>query len=197
MSLRALLGTLLIAAIAISLLAGGSGIVGAQTSSPRFFPDTGYTVADDAFWNYFQHRGGVDTFGQPVSRKFLLLGSEVQFFQRLVMQKRPDGSVSTLNLLDEGLMPVTRINGSTFPAPDPALIQAAPQPSQPDYGAQMIAFVQENAPDTWDGLGVNFYQTFSNVVQLQDAFPDGNGDAGLLPLMDLEMWGAPTSKPAV
>ncbi len=196
MSLRALLGTLLIAAIAISLLAGGSGIVGAQTSSPRFFPDTGYTVADDAFWNYFQHRGGVDTFGQPVSRKFLLLGSEVQFFQRLVMQKLPDGSVTTLNLLDEGLMPVTHINGSTFPAPDPALAQAAPNPSQPDYGTKIIAFVRDKAPDRWNNLPVNFFSTFSSVVNLADAFPDGNGDPNLLPLLDLEIWGAPTSAPA-
>ena len=42
------------------------------------------------------------------------------------MQLWPDGGVHTLNLLDAGLLPYTRINGSTFPAPDPAVIGATP-----------------------------------------------------------------------
>ena len=125
MRIRAALAALLAATLVVAVLGSSAASVRAQTGGPRFFPDTGYTVADDAFWDYFQKRGGVDTFGQPVSRKFLFLGTEVQFFQRLVMQKRADGSVTTLNLLDQGLMPVTRINGSSFPAPDPELIKAA------------------------------------------------------------------------
>ena len=44
-------------------------------------------------------------------------------------------------------------------------------------------------------MNTNFYQTFVNTVTLQDAFPQGGGNAGLLPLLNLEMWGAPTSKP--
>ena len=33
----------------------------------RYFGQTGYRVGDDAFWNYFQVRGGVRSFGYPVS----------------------------------------------------------------------------------------------------------------------------------
>jgi hypothetical protein len=38
----------------------------------RFFAQTGYRIDNDHIWNYFQARGGVDTFGYPVSRTFLL-----------------------------------------------------------------------------------------------------------------------------
>ena len=57
-------------------------------------------------------------------------GFTVQFFQRGVMQLGANG-VQTLNLLEDGLLPYTTINGSTFPASDPALIKAAPTPSDP------------------------------------------------------------------
>src|SRR5215467_14585958 len=105
----------------------------AQTTDPRFFSQTGFRVDNDAFWDFFQHRGSVRTFGYPVSRQFRLDGFAVQIFQREVMQQWPDGSVHTLNLLDAGLMPYTRINGSTFPAPDPSVIGATPTPSDPQY----------------------------------------------------------------
>src|SRR5581483_12495677 len=108
--------------LALGLLLLGSLPIAAPTqaaplplSPERFFPQTGYSITNDAFWDYFQHRGGLSTFGYPVSRQFLFLGTPVQFFQRLVLQQRDDGSVTTLNLLDEGLMPYTHINGSTFP----------------------------------------------------------------------------------
>ena len=96
---------------------------------PRFFSQTSFRVDTDEFWDFFQHRGGVRTFGYPVSRQFKLDGFAVQIFQREVMQLWPDGSVHTLNLLDSGLMPYTRINGSTFPAPDPSVISSTPTPS--------------------------------------------------------------------
>ena len=80
--------------------------VGAQAAEdPRYFEATGYRVDNDRFWNFFERRGGLRTFGYPVSREFRLLGLPVQVFQRIVMQQRPDGSVATLNLLDEGLRP--------------------------------------------------------------------------------------------
>ncbi len=40
----------------------------------RSFPDTGFTISDDAVWNFFNQYGGVHTFGEPVSREFTLLG---------------------------------------------------------------------------------------------------------------------------
>ncbi|MGG7377511.1 hypothetical protein ACQ7B2_01505, partial [Escherichia coli] len=65
----------------------------------RFFSQTNYRIDTDAFWNFFQARGAVRTFGYPVSRTFKLDGFQVQIFQRIVMQLQPDGSVATLNLL--------------------------------------------------------------------------------------------------
>jgi N-acetylmuramoyl-L-alanine amidase len=46
-------------------------------------------------------------------------------------------------------------------------------------------------------MRVNFFQTFSDTVKLGDAFPDGRGDAALLPGFNLEVWGLPTSKPTM
>src|SRR5260370_37632015 len=97
-----------------------------STSDPRFFLQTGFRIDTDAFWNFFQQRGTVRTFGYPVSRTFTLDGFQVQIFQREIMQLRPDGSVQTLNLLDPGLMPYTNINSSTCPKPDATLAAATP-----------------------------------------------------------------------
>jgi hypothetical protein len=167
--------------------------VGAQAADSRFFSQTGFRVDNDSFWDFFQHRGGVRTFGYPVSRQFKLDGFPVQIFQREVMQLWPDGGVHTLNLLDSGLLPYTKINGSTFPAPDPTVINATPTPSDPAYADKIVQFVQEQSPNTFDSETVNFGQTFNTTVTAQDA-PDTSDS--LLPLFDLDIWGAPTSLPA-
>src|SRR5436190_16076943 len=105
--------------LALGLLLAAQRAPGAAAQDdPRLFPQTGYRVDNDAFWDFFSHRGGVRTFGYPVSRQFTLLGLPVQLFQRAALQQQQDGSVGVLNLLDPGLMPYTRFNGSTFPAPD-------------------------------------------------------------------------------
>lgn len=161
----------------------------------RFFVQTGYRVDHEALWGYFRHRGGVRTFGYPVSRTFTLLGTRVQLFQRGVLQVQPDGGVTVMNLLDSGMMPYTRVNSSTFPAPDLELIQSAPSLDSPDYAERAIAFVLHNTPDVWNGIPVGFRRQFMNTVTFRDAFPEGNGNAGLLSLMNLELLGMPTSKP--
>lgn len=165
-----------------------------QSSDPRFFAETGFRISNDEFWDFFQRRGGVRTFGLPTSRDMTFQGFTVQFFQRGVMQLGANG-VETLNLLDDGLLPYTTINGSTFPAADPALVKAAPVPSDPAYASKIVEFVKEHAPDTWEGLPVGFYKTFASTVSYEDAFPRGEGPASLLPLLNLQIWGAPTSKP--
>ncbi len=177
-SIRALAVTALLAGslVALQTNAGAQAAIDVSAQAdPRFFSQTGYRVDTDPFWTFFQGRGGVKTFGYPVSRTFKLDGFQVQIFQRIVMQLQPDGSVATLNLLDPGLMPYTQINGSTFPAPDPAIV----------------------TPDVVDGNQVNFYQTFTSTVSYNDAFPNGDGPESLVPLLNLQIWGAPTSKPAV
>lgn len=58
-----------------------------------------------------------------------------------------------------------------------------------------MAFLEARVPDEWEGMQVNFLKTFSSTVRYEDAFPEGNGEPSLLPLLNLEMWGLPTSKP--
>ena len=169
----------------------------AAPNDARYFAQTGYRVSEDAFWNYFNVRGGLRSFGYPVSNTFTLLGMKVQIFQRQILQLRPDGGVQTMNILDEGLLPYTRMNGSTFPAPDPNVISQSPKPDAPDYHAKTLDFVRTMAPDNWDGEPVNFARTFFGTVRAEDAYPNGvpdNGDA-LLPYFNLEIWGLPTSRP--
>ena len=161
----------------------------------RYFSATGFRIDNDVFWDYFNKRGGIYTFGYPVSRTFTFLGFTTQFFQREIMQLGPDGAARTMNILDPGLMPYTKINGSTFPAPDPSVAAQAPAPGVPGYDVLVQQFVKNFAPDQFEGMNVNFYQAFVNTVKLQDAFPQGGGDPALLPLLNLEMWGVPTSRP--
>ena len=57
-------------------------------NDPRFFQQTGYRIGEDAFWDYFRVRGGIRSFGYPVSNVFLLFGMKVQIFQRQILQLR-------------------------------------------------------------------------------------------------------------
>lgn len=186
------LATLFLTAFVAFSLFQPIGIAAAE--DPRAFP-TRYRVDDDRFWEFFQRRGGVKTFGYPVSSTFTLLGQQVQIFQRQVMQLQPDGAVATMNLLDDGLMPYTTINGSNFPASDKDVTRNAPDVSESNYHARALQYVKDTAPDTWQGQPVNFYSTFLNTVSFEDAFPNDRGDRSLLPGLNLEIWGLPTSKP--
>jgi hypothetical protein len=78
----------------------------AQQSDARYFAETGFRIANDEFWKFFQGRGAARTFGFPTSREMQLKGFTVQFFQRGVMQLGANG-VETLNLLEDGLLPYT------------------------------------------------------------------------------------------
>ncbi|HEX2988519.1 MAG TPA: hypothetical protein VHS06_10155, partial [Chloroflexota bacterium] len=100
------------------------------------------------------------------------------------------------NLMDDGLMPLRRANFSTFPPAEERLIQEAPSPSDADYGDKATAFLRREVPDRWEGMEVGFLRSYLSMVQLGDAFPEGYGDPELLPLLNLELWGLPTSRPA-
>jgi hypothetical protein len=160
----------------------------------RYFQETGFRIDDEKIWDYFTKRGGKRTFGLPTSRTFLFLGAPTQFFQRHVLQVS-SGGVRTLNLLDDGLLPYTTIGGATFPSEDPSVVGAAPKAGSPSYGTEVQAYLAQYAPNTWEGEPVSFSETFDDTVRLADAFPDGGGSAGLLTLLNLEIWGLPTSKP--
>jgi hypothetical protein len=166
----------------------------AQTQTdPRAFGQTGFRIDRDSFWDYFSHRGGVSTFGYPVSRDFPFEGCTAQFFQRIVMQQCGTQGVGTLNLLDDGLLPYTQMNGSSFPASDSTVTAATPKVTDPNYASSILDFVRVTAQDTFDGQTVNFKKTFFNTITPDIA---GTDDPNILGLLDLEIWGAPTSKPA-
>lgn len=198
----------LCAAIAVALLLGSvlaewSAVpTTAQATNPTgsgesaYFAATGYRVSQPALLAYFQHRGGVGTFGYPISSDFLLLGDRVQLFQRQVLELRPDGSVGPLKLLDSDLLPVSRFDGLVLPPTDPELLASAPSADDPDYLSRALDFVDSNVPDQWNGQAVNFHSTFAGTVTCADAFAaDEACDPSLLPAFALEVWGLPTSQP--
>ncbi len=161
----------------------------------RYFQETGFAVDNDAFWDYFTHRGGIRTLGYPISRTFQFQGYPTQFFQRLVLQEVPGQGVQRLNLLDPGLLPYTRINGSQFPPVTEEVKQATPRADDPNYDTRIVDFVRQYAPNTLDGRRVGFFDAFMGTVTSQDAFPSEGGHEELLPLLNLEIWGTPTSRP--
>jgi hypothetical protein len=190
-------------ALAVTLVLGGvlgqSSLATAQPVGPGldpgFFPATGYRIGSPAVLSYFQHRGGVRTFGYPVSNEFPLLGQRVQIFQRQLIQLAADGTVSTANILDPDILPLSRIDGLNLPPADPELLGSAPVPGAEDYTTQALAFINVYVPDEWNGLQVNFLSTFLNTVNCADAFGAEPCDPALLPAFALELWGVPTSLP--
>lgn len=158
----------------------------------RYFSQTGFRVDNDTVWDYFLHRGGITTFGYPISRTFRFQAFTVQFFQRRIVEVGNDGRARLLNLLDAGLLPYTSFSFSVFPGADQGLKSQMPDPTD---AVRSLAFVKSNAPDVVNGTKVDFYTTFKNSVSAADAFPDGRGNAGLLDGFALEMWGLPTSRP--
>ncbi len=153
----------------------------------RFYAQTGYGVSDNRIWNYFESRGGVATFGFPVSDTFTLLGFPTQIFQRHVLQVAPDG-VRAMNLLDPDVLPVTQINFATFPNHDPRVATSAPGPSDANFGQALVNYIGVAVPNQFEGQPVNFRSTYLSAA------PSDTG--GVAPLVALEVWGFPTSEPA-
>jgi hypothetical protein len=179
-------------------LAHATGLVTSGGESMRggtFFAETGYTVGDGPLGRFFTARGGVRTFGPPISNQFTLLGAQVQVFRRFVLRQNSDGAVSTVNFIDSGAIPDRGPNGQALPSVDPLLITAAPAPGTPDYARRVQSFIRTNAPDRWDDRPVGFYQAFLDTIRFEDAYPGAVGDRGLLPGMALEVWGVPVSRP--
>jgi hypothetical protein len=162
--------------LGLALLFTTTGTALAQ-QNPRTFPDTGFSIADDAIWTFFTQYGGTATFGEPISREFTLFSQPVQLFQNAALQVQPDGSVQALQLTDPGLVPYIHLNGLTVPGADPAIAFVTPTPDQPNYPARLQVFLQSAIPDSWNGQSVQFWSTYSAA-----------GGA--------TVWGVPTSAPA-
>src|SRR5687767_290972 len=111
--------TVLVGFLAIGLIAALAPPGTPSEAQQNCYP-TGFCITNSAFLSYYQNRGEHNTLGYPASREFTLEGFQVQIFQRVVLQLN-QGSVARLNVLDPGIMPMTRANQSIFPGPDPAL----------------------------------------------------------------------------
>lgn len=98
-----------------------------------------------------------------------------------------------LNFLQPLYLTAPIINGENLPFADPELLSTEPSPT--DQGA-VLAFLKAYAPDTWQEMPVNFYQTYMPTESYGVAFPSG-GDASLLPGFDVELWELPLSRPSV
>ena len=149
----------------------------------RYFDETGYRIDDDGIWSYFNARGRVPVFGFPVSRSFVLLGCRVQIFQRHVAQSCDGRGVALMNLLDPDIFPYERVNGSLLPPAEPAVKAETPAVGSPGYDSAIFDFVRSTAVNLFDGLNVDFGRSFFGMI------------AGDNPFMDLEVWGAPISRP--
>jgi hypothetical protein len=144
---------------------------------PRTFQDTGYTVSDDAIWTFFNQYGGAATFGEPISREFVLFGMPTQIFQNAALQVQSDGAqVQPMQLTAPSLLTVNQIDGLTVPGADGAVAFVAPTPDQANYTARLQVFLQASVPDSFNGQPVQFLSTFNN-----------QGGAAV--------WGLPTSSP--
>jgi hypothetical protein len=158
-------------------------------AQPNCYP-TGFCITNQRFLQYYRERGEHNTLGYPASRSFVLEGFEVQIFQRVALQLQGT-NVERLNILDPGIMPLTRANQSIFPGPDPSLAAQAPQVGSPTYANDVVNFVRAVSPDTWNGLPVNFFTTFNRAVP-----PPPGASPEIITLLNLEIWGVPTSQPA-
>src|SRR5215216_6457461 len=179
--------TLVVSALVCAALASLAAASPAQ--QPQCFNETGFCIDEPAFASYFNSRGGARILGFPVSRVFVLEGFRVQFYQRVVLQLQGN-DVARLNLLDPGILPVTHANQSAFPAPDPGLAADAPRPDDPAYAERVVDYLRNVAPDNWNGLPVGFSALFNSTVPAEGVTPE------IRTLLNLEIWGLPTSQPA-
>jgi hypothetical protein len=148
-----------------------------MTHDERWFSQTGYRIDDDGMWAFFQQYGGITTFGYPTSRIFTFLGCPVQMFQRQVIQNCPSQGVALINLLDPEIFPYTQVNGSTFPGPDQTIKNNTPPVSSPSYSSDIITFINQVVPNSFNGQQVGFLEHFNTFG-------------------GLTIWGAPISSPS-
>jgi len=161
----------------------------ADTTAPsdRYFPETGFSVTDAAIWSYFSTRGGVATFGNPISRLFTFRDYQVQLFERHAIAKLTPQNAGILGLLE--LVPYSPIDGYSIPPVDQALVTSLPAAERDDYPSRAASFIEANVPNTWDGMNVGFrtLYTASLPAALNDGVPNGQL------LAAVAVWGFPMS----
>lgn len=175
-------------AVAALVTVAAAGSVAANADDASFFPETGFGVWNPAIRDYFESRGGVETFGFPVSNVFRLYEFEVQLFQRQVIQIGPNGAPRGLNILQAPYLDYRRFGGLTIPAINADLAAAAPQVGSPGYARAVGGFIRAHVPDGWRGRDVGFMREFLAAAPAETP-------AHLRELAALEIWGLPLSRP--
>ncbi len=170
----------------ILLIIVPASIYAQDGADERYFAETGYQINNDTIWDYFQARGGINTFGYPVSNTFLFRGFPVQIFQRHVIQAI-GAQARPINLLDPTVMPLTTLNLSKFPSYEHNLAAAAPTPNTPNYSKAVLRHMVANVLNEFEGQPVGFLDYYYHAAP--DSAP------GLDTLIALEVWGFPTSGP--
>jgi hypothetical protein len=160
-----------------------------QLAVPRLAPDTGYVVADDAFWGFYSSRGGAITFGKPISRAFMFRGSEIQLFERAALRKQADRSITVFNVVD--LLPYETIEGYTIPAADPTWIASAPGATTANFASVADGYIRTYVPDNSKGWPVGFLARYLETVP---PWVHRNNPTARF-LAAHELWGFPISAP--
>lgn len=175
-------------ALAALLTAATAVTAHADKHEALFFPETGFGVWNPAVRAHFESRGGVETFGFPISNVFTLYGFEVQLFQRQGIQIGPNGSPRGLNILQAPYLDYRRFGGLTIPAVDHSLASTAPQVGSAGYASTVRAFIREHVPNRWQHEDVGFLREY--LAAAPPGIP-----AHLRELAALEIWGLPLSRP--
>jgi hypothetical protein len=116
-------------------------------------------------------------------------GLTSQFFQRLIMQQWAQGVSRSICSTTDCALPTS----TAAPSPRRGAQARHAKGDDPKYGQSIQEFVRANTVDTFDGQPVNFQKTFFGTITPEMA---SDSDPSILGLLDLEIWGAPTSKPA-
>ena len=147
----------------------------AQQSDPRFFAETGYPDRQRRVLEVLPGaRRHEDVRLADVAR------DDVQGVHRPVLPARGDADRRERRRdaqpARRGAPAVHDHERVDVPGAGSGADQGDPAPNDPDYNSKIIEFVKENAPDTWEGMPVNFGKTFSTHRQLRRRLPDAATD---------------------
>jgi hypothetical protein len=167
------------------------------TTSAAPLDNVTFNVVRPAFATYYQQHGGARTFGTPLSNDFQLLGLRVQILQNQVLQQHPDGSITAMDLLNRAL-PLAHADGYTYPTADPDMSAAVPSLTSPTYVDDALSSIDsgwfdEQVPDSWNDLPINFNTAFRSTVTCDNLPVDMPCDDRTLLRSALDVWGLPVS----
>src|SRR5437016_1086366 len=117
--------TLLALALIAGLMPARPSALGAPVSDApsRYFPETGYAVSG-SFLDYWNARGGLFSFGYPITEPTEENGLQVQYFERARFEYHPEnagtryevllGALGTQLASNRDFVPGFMVQGTTF-----------------------------------------------------------------------------------